>query len=58
MARDLPARVGTVTLMAVAYSTCEVVAYADGRPRVFGIVFGGGAHRRGGVARPVRPPTG
>ncbi len=40
MGRDLPARIGTVVLMAVAYATCEVAAYADGRPRPFGIVFG------------------
>lgn len=41
MGRDLPARVGTVVLMAVAYATCEVAAYADGRPRAFGVAFGG-----------------
>jgi hypothetical protein len=40
MGRDLSARIGTVVLMAVAYATCEVAAYADGRPRAFGVVFG------------------
>jgi protein-glutamine gamma-glutamyltransferase len=41
MGRDRPARIGTVVLLAVAYATCEVAAYADGRPRAFGVAFGG-----------------
>lgn len=38
-----PARashLATLVLMAVAYITCEVAAYPDGRPRFFGIIFG------------------
>ncbi len=37
---DRAVRIATLVLMAVAYATCEVAAYPDGRPRPFGVVFG------------------
>jgi hypothetical protein len=40
---DRAARVATLALMAVAYATCEVAAYPDGRPRPVGVGFGVGA---------------
>lgn len=40
MGHDVSIRVGTVAFMAVAYATCEVAAYPDGRLRAFGVVFG------------------
>ncbi|MGL6074048.1 MAG: transglutaminase-like domain-containing protein [Fimbriiglobus sp.] len=33
-------RVATLVLMGVAYVTCEIAAYPDGRPRAFGVGFG------------------
>ncbi len=41
MGRDLPARLATLVLAGVAYVACEVAASPDGRPKLFGIVFGG-----------------
>jgi transglutaminase-like putative cysteine protease len=37
---DRAVRVATLALMAVAYATCEVAAYPDGRPRPSGVGFG------------------
>lgn len=38
--RDRAVRAATLALMAVAYATCEVAAYPDGRPRPVGVGFG------------------
>ena len=37
---NVPVRVVTLTLMAIAYATCEVAAYLDGHPRPVGVIVG------------------